>query len=160
MTSMAQSLFLSSMETVINRALPLDPVTEHKVKKLAGKTLAVHTTTPDIKATVIFSGDSIQIFGDFANTNVTPGIDGNHHNNEQPADAVIEAPALSLASQALRNDDHIIGSDIIISGDRELVQEIRNIVSSLDIDWEEPLSHFIGDVAAHQIGQIGRGFFR
>ena len=147
MAGIAHSLFLNSLETVINRALLLDPIAEHKVKKLGGKILAVHAHTPEIIAHVIFSGDTIQIFGDPDEAT----------NND--IDANMEASSLTFASQVLRSEDQGIDSDIKISGDRALVEAIHDIVSNLDIDWEEPLSEFIGDTAAHQLGQFGRNLF-
>lgn len=152
MASLAQSFFLSSLETVINRAVLLDPVAEHKVKLLSGKVLAVHTHTPEIVATVVFSDDSIQIFDDL-------------HSSDQPdiqpePDASMEGPAIKFASQALRSEEAGIDPGFQLCGDNALVEDIHHIVSTLDVDWEEPLSHFIGDVAAHQVGQIGRQILR
>lgn len=154
MAGIAQSFFLSSLETVINRALLLDPITEHKVHQLSGKMLAVRTHTPEIVATVIFSGDSIQIFGDPDDVR-----NSDYSSTTSTADATIVAPAFTIASQALRTEDQGIDPDIKISGDRELVEKIHHIVSTLDVDWEEPLSQYIGDAAAHQVGQVGRDLF-
>jgi ubiquinone biosynthesis protein UbiJ len=170
MAGIAQSLFLNSLETVINRALLLDPVTEHKVKQLSGQRLTVRAHTPEIVATVIFAEDSIQIFGDPDEL-----INGDYTNIKSSADAstvdatlsnttvintTIEAPSFTFAAQALRDEHQGIDTDIKISGDRELVEKVHHIVSTLDVDWEEPLSQFIGDAAAHKVGQIGRDFFR
>ncbi|MBV1884457.1 MAG: hypothetical protein KUG82_22645 [Pseudomonadales bacterium] len=157
MAGIAHSLFLNSLETVINRALLLDPIAEHKVKNLEGKILAVHAHTPEIIAHVIFSGDTIQIFGD-PDEAIDAEFDVTDINTDN-IDAHMEASSLTFASQALRSEDQGIDSNIKISGDRALVEAIHDIVSNLDIDWEEPLSEFIGDTAAHQLGQFGRNLF-
>ena len=46
----------------------------------------------------------------------------------------------------------IFGDDVSISGDIEFGQEMKQAFDSMDIDWEEHLSHVVGDVIAHQIG--------
>jgi len=150
MAMIGQSLFLSSLEVVINRALPFDPVAEQKVRQLNGKKLAVRTHTPEIVATVIFSGDSIHIMA---------GID-NSIDDEPAADAYMETSSLTMARQAMRSHEQGIDSNISIVGNQDLIDDIHHIVSLLDIDWEEPLSHFVGDVAAHQMGNVGRGLLR
>ena len=49
---------------------------------------------------------------------------------------------------------------LVVSGDADLVEECRDAFRDLDIDWEEVLSHYIGDIAAHQVGRHTRGFLR
>jgi ubiquinone biosynthesis protein UbiJ len=44
-----------------------------------------------------------------------------------------------------------------ISGDAELGQQFSEILEALDIDWEEHLSHFTGDLVAHKLGNVVRG---
>jgi ubiquinone biosynthesis protein UbiJ len=39
--------------------------------------------------------------------------------------------------------------NVSITGDLHVIQTLKNIFTSIDIDWEEKLSHYIGDVAAH-----------
>ncbi len=43
-----------------------------------------------------------------------------------------------------------------IEGDAGLVRDFEAIIRNLDFDWEQKLSSFVGDVAAHQIGVIAR----
>jgi ubiquinone biosynthesis protein UbiJ len=40
-----------------------------------------------------------------------------------------------------------------IDGDNQSAQRFSKALASLDIDWEEQLSHVTGDIAAHEIGR-------
>ena len=43
-----------------------------------------------------------------------------------------------------------------ISGDVELGQRFKRILDGMEIDWEEHLSTLVGDVLAHQMGNLAR----
>jgi len=45
-----------------------------------------------------------------------------------------------------------------ITGDLELGQRFQKILKNIDIDWEEYLSRYVGDVVAHRIGHVARQF--
>ena len=46
--------------------------------------------------------------------------------------------------------------DVVITGDVALGQAFRDLLLAVDIDWEENLSRFTGDVLAHQLGNAVR----
>jgi ubiquinone biosynthesis protein UbiJ len=43
-----------------------------------------------------------------------------------------------------------------IEGNLDLGQHITDLFDRLEIDWEEYISRYTGDVAAYQIGRIGK----
>ena len=47
-----------------------------------------------------------------------------------------------------------------IEGDTELAHRIGKILGAMDVDWEEQLSHYTGDLVAHDIGNLVRGAVR
>ena len=51
----------------------------------------------------------------------------------------------------------IAAGHVEIAGDVEAGRRFAEILKRLDPDWEEPLSMMVGDVAAHEIGQLVRG---
>ena len=51
-------------------------------------------------------------------------------------------------------------SDMQIIGDVSLVQRFQQIMQSMEIDLEEPLSRWVGDTTAYQLGRIVRGSTR
>jgi len=53
----------------------------------------------------------------------------------------------------------LVGSgQMQITGDLELGQRFQKILKRVDIDWEEHLSRYVGDIAAHRIGYAARQF--
>ena len=44
--------------------------------------------------------------------------------------------------------------DMEISGDANLAQRFQQILRNMEIDWEEHLSHWVGDTAAHKLGRV------
>jgi ubiquinone biosynthesis protein UbiJ len=53
-----------------------------------------------------------------------------------------------------------LGARIELQGDTELGQRFRSVLQQVEIDWEETLSGVTGDLLAHQIGNLVRGFAR
>jgi ubiquinone biosynthesis protein UbiJ len=49
---------------------------------------------------------------------------------------------------------------IRIEGDAEVAQAFRDLLQAAQPDFEEELSRAIGDVAAHQVGQLTRGMLQ
>lgn len=139
---MRHTLLLAALESIINRAIPLDPAAEQALLNLEGRSLAIHCTQPALKVTVYFINQRVTMIGQ---------LDANAH-------ALITGPGPDLARQAFQ-EHFAIGGAIELSGDQEFVMDIQRIVKQLDLDWEEPLSRFLGDPLAHQVGQIGRGLF-
>ena len=43
-----------------------------------------------------------------------------------------------------------------ITGDLELGQRFQKVLKNIDIDWEEHLSAYVGDIVAHRIGHTAR----
>lgn len=75
------------------------------------------------------------------------------------ADITLEVPAASLLSAALTRDD-TPPKGMQIKGDAETAQVFSRLLKQAHLDWEELLSRYLGDVAAHQIGNALRGLNR
>lgn len=76
-----------------------------------------------------------------------------------PADIQVSAPAASLFAAALKRDD-APPRGMQINGDAETAQVFSRLLRRADLDWEELLSRYTGDVAAHQIGNAIRDLGR
>ena len=79
-----------------------------------------------------------------------------HHDYHGDVDLTVRAPSASLLQAALRRSE-MPPKGIEISGDAETGQIFSRLLQQADLDWEELLSQRIGDVAAHQIGNLVRG---
>lgn len=51
---------------------------------------------------------------------------------------------------------HFFTDDLTIEGNAELGQQVISLFDAVNIDWEEYLSHLIGDVPAYHAGQFVR----
>lgn len=53
-----------------------------------------------------------------------------------------------------------VGGAITVEGDSAVGRQFQTLLARLDVDWEEQFSRVVGDVAAHQLGALWRGFRR
>ena len=81
----------------------------------------------------------------------------------QPADGapdtMLEGTPLTLLKAGLASPGEraALGGELEITGDTETGRRFQAFFQGVHIDWEEHLSRLIGDVAAHQAGNLGRG---
>jgi ubiquinone biosynthesis protein UbiJ len=79
--------------------------------------------------------------------------------HDGPTDASLSGTPLSLASLAGPGAaDRMRSAGIRIEGDAEVAQRFQNLLQQAQPDFEEELSRVIGDVAAHQVASLARGF--
>ncbi|MDJ0834116.1 MAG: SCP2 sterol-binding domain-containing protein [Gammaproteobacteria bacterium] len=73
----------------------------------------------------------------------------------KPADATIKGRLMGLINLSLQQDkvSTSIQERVEISGNASVAQKFQKILTELDIDWEEQLSGFTGDVMAFRIMQ-------
>jgi len=57
-----------------------------------------------------------------------------------------------------RQQQMLFSGDVSISGDVDLGRQVNTLLDELNIDWEEHLSHLLGDVLSHEIGSRVREF--
>ena len=138
-----RDLALESLENSINALLKLDPVACRRLARHHGKAIGIHLRGPEI--TLYFIPDQqgcLQLYG---------------HIEGEP-DALLSGSPLDL----LRSGDREQGSRqlfagrVSITGNTALAHEFGSTLGNLDIDWEEQLSKFTGDILAHQIGTLLR----
>lgn len=132
---------LAALESLINRALSLDSVTQQRLTRLHGRRFSLHCTQPSFSLTLII-GESILLL-EHCDEKATTTLTGRW--DEFTRIALAEDPAAAL-----------INGNVKVEGDTTRVLELREILADLDIDWEAPLAELFGDVAAHQLGKTLR----
>ena len=143
--SMAKTLALSSAESLINKALQFDPITLQGLQALDGKVISLYGRSPTFQLHLLPSEDGISLFSIY---------------DEGEADASLHGSTFNLVQLLRKKDQSLAEAAIDIQGDQALAEECLNLARELEIDWEELLSGFIGDIAAHEIGRQGRRFGR
>ena len=123
-----------------NRLLGLDNNALQHCSELQGRIVAIHLT--DLDKTIYFHPGSWGM-----------RLSLQHPNRE--ADATISGRLSSLLRMGLQEDKITtsIQEQIEISGNAGVAQKFQKILSELDIDWEELLSKYVGDIAAFRIAQ-------
>ncbi|MEY3219115.1 MAG: hypothetical protein RIT27_472 [Pseudomonadota bacterium] len=127
------------LEILINQALALDEVARQSMAKLKDKTLL------------------IQIEGTPLSWCFAPKSDGflQMPTEITQPDVIISGMPFSLLR--LLNEPTLLTTGIAtLSGEMQVAQNFMTIFAQLQIDWEEQLSRLVGDVVAHQMGNLAR----
>ncbi len=127
----------------INRVLQLDEDILPRLQSMQGKVIAIEVRGLDVSLYIIPEANKLTVYGRF----------------EGEPDTTLRGTPLALMRMGLAKhaSDVLFAGDVEISGDVELGQQFSEILEALDIDWEEHLSHFTGDLVAHKVGNLVRG---
>jgi ubiquinone biosynthesis accessory factor UbiJ len=138
---------ISLLETVVNRALRLDPGASARFADIKDKVIRLRIT----------GANPVEIF-------VLPSETGLRlrERHEGAPDVTLTGDFPVFARFALRRvaPDVVAAGELQISGDIDLGQRFQRLLESVDIDWEEQASRVVGDVAAHQLGNALRDLRR
>lgn len=139
--------FLSAVETAINAWLKLDSETLPRFSELDGKIICLHITGLDFNLYFFPSVSGIQVLGNYPSKE-----DGGM------VDATIHGSPMALIKLGTSNNagETMLKSDVEIDGDMHVAETFSSILKEVDIDWEELLSKLVGDIVAHQAGQVAR----
>lgn len=132
------------LESVINRYLALDPETLEKLAKLSGKVIKMELVGVNKSIYMLPNETGIQVMMEC----------------DEVADTVLRGTPLSLFKMGMVSNvaSLLLKGEVEISGDTKLGHQFKNIFSSMDIDWSEPLANIVGDGLAYQISQTGKRF--
>lgn len=133
-------LLLAALERAVGPLLELDPETLDRVRAISGRVIAIDLLGLDQTVYVLPQGRSLRLRSEHA---------GEVH-------VRIRGTPLALLGMARERDRGAVAGDVEIIGDLALGRHLQALVASVDIDWEEWLSGYVGDVAAHQFGNLGR----
>lgn len=139
----SRSPLLAAAEALLNRLLALDPDSPPRLAPLQGRRLRVELSEPELRFDLWFDADGVRV--------QPPG-------DSLRADARFAAAVPALAGLALSGGT--APARVTLEGDVTMVQQVRNLFQGLDPDWEDLLSRFLGDVAAHRLGEAARGLDR
>lgn len=129
-----------TLEKIINRALSLDPEAKEQLAELAGNTVALKITDWNLMIILALTNDGVKCLSEEPET----------------IDATLSGPLFGIAQTACSggNPTTMRQVGLRMEGDIQLAEKLKWILSGLDLDWEEPLSRFIGPTLA---GGVGRG---
>ena len=130
----------AAIERAIEALLQLDPDTRQRLSSLEGKVIAINITQPTVNVVLSIVDQRVNVIGQ----------------TDTPADTTLTGSLGALRSLSSGNDALYQG-DVTVEGDIGIGQELKEIVASLDPDWEEFLSPVLGDTVVHQLSVFGQG---
>lgn len=134
---MIKTFVTAALEAALNRYLKLDPEIYLRIKELPNKVLLL--SIPDWRLHIYMMPTS-------------QGIRLMNHYEGEVATTISGKLLNMLSLPKTKGHDSSVFSSISIEGDVEFGRKFRELLQQTQIDWEEPLSKFLGDGLAHQIG--------
>ena len=140
----------AAIEMAVDRILRMDPETLEKLTALAGKIIVVEISGAAVALVLRIKADTIQV-------NLMAA--GRAGEVIDTADVTVSGTPLALRRLLSGSGDEPggFGPGLELHGDVDLAQRVGLILRAMRVDWEEQLSKFIGDIAAHEVGNTVRG---
>ncbi len=130
-----------ALETSINLVLKKDPETLKKFSALQGKVIAFELSELDLTLYLFPHSEGVQV----------------QYLYEGQADTTLQGSPLAFINMSLGDStESFFSGEVRIKGDIELGQHFKRILDQLDLDWEEWLSEYSGDLIAFKAGSLIR----
>lgn len=137
-----------ALEKAIEAVLRLDPETRQRLTSIDGSVVRINITAPATSVMLIVVDGKVQL----SPPDDADGLDAS-------ADTTITGSVLALRS-LLNGNDAVYKGDVTIEGDVGTSQQLKQILSLLDPDWQDAVSPFLGDSVTHRLDraqtQLGR----
>ncbi len=140
------NLISAGVETGINSLQLWDRQGQVRRKKLAGKVFSIELIELPKPFYFVISPQQVDVLGEF----------------EGQADVVVKlsVTALEDLKDSAKTTSLIKQDKLEVEGDIQLLQQFAQLLTEMEIDWEDELSRYLGDVLAHKlcygVGQIKR----
>jgi len=138
--NLAKTSLSKAIESVLNTAIRLDENQGQAFKKLEDKVIAVTLAPLENPLYFMFTQYMVSVQNHLVGS----------------ADATIQTTLVDFSSLPIHRDL----THAQLSGDLELAQAFIDALCGLEIDWEEHLSHYTGDLIAFKIGHGIRSFLQ
>lgn len=130
----------ATLEASINTALGYDPASRLALQQLAGQSLAIEISQPKLQLCLLFDTDQVRV----AHTSA--------HLDEGPT-TLLRGSLPALLQLAIGDNTTLADSGVEAFGSTALLTSVQQIARNLDIDWEDMLCTWLGDVIGHQAAE-------
>ena len=132
-------------EKFINHLIQNDFHVEKQFSNLAGKSLKINTSSPNMCLIVQFDCREIRL------------IEADENQLEAQADLEVSGDCEQLLKiLSNRGEGTSFNPKINLSGDAIFAQELQEALSTIDIDWPRALAPWLGHIAANEVAKNGR----
>jgi ubiquinone biosynthesis protein UbiJ len=130
------------VEAALARYLTLDPLSRERLAALGATVIALELRGLGITLYVLPRGDGLRVSERWSG----------------PVDTTLSGTPWGLLGLITAGDRArvLFEGSVEITGDVELGQRFREVLDAVEFDWEEELSHWVGDIIAHRIGNTVR----
>ena len=135
-------MLIDEIEKLLNHVLQLDEANLDALEQFVGKVIAIDIISLNQTVFLLFTQQGLTLKTKCA----------------EQVDVTIKGSPVALIGILLSrgaSTENFSGSMEII-GDIGLAQRFQSVIKNLEIDWEEYLSHCLGDIAAHKLGNMFR----
>jgi ubiquinone biosynthesis accessory factor UbiJ len=132
-----------SLESAFNRYLRLDPKAGERLAGRDGRVIALEMRGLDLMLVFRVQDQGIAFIDE----------------PERKPDTLLRGTPLGITRLGLGRGSAtgaLFSGDVEISGDVETGQAFKMFLDAIDIDWEEQLSRYTGDLLAHRLGNAAR----
>ena len=136
------SSLLTKIEALVNRWLALDQGSLEALEKLSGKVIALELINTGLKIYLFPSIAGLQFQDD--------------HDGEVNVRIMATVPDMISYLLSSRDESQSPSGTLQVIGDVGLAQRFQSILRNTDLDWEEFLSRYTGDIIAHKLGNLVR----
>lgn len=132
------TILLDRIAALINKVLSLDEEASASLEEFNGKVFQIDFLSTGIEIFILPQTDKIVL----------------RRQHEAKADVLIRGTPAALL--AIMSSAKIGIGDVEIRGNVGLAQRFHALLKGIDIDWEEYLAQFSGDIFAHKIAAMAR----
>lgn len=137
---MTNSTALNLLASALNNYLALDPEAPEKLSAFDGKVICIDIKGPNRTIYLLINGNRISVVKTY---------------DAEPDATIIGSPAALFKLGVHRDSAPLFfAGEVEIRGDTRLGRQFKSLLAEMEIDWEEHLSSFVGDIAAHRISGL------
>lgn len=133
-SSLAAQAILATAEKGLNKLLQLDPIALEQLAQLAGKVIAIHSTTPTYTFFIIFTEQGLYLCSE---------------NDATPNSRVTATTPLLFQWLLTKHKQNLIAdSRLTLEGETDIVYAFCKLLDNLNPDWQYELSEWFGPAIA------------
>lgn len=134
---------LKQLEIMVNQVLADDQDTIHALEVLTGRVIALEFIKTRFRFYILPSASGIQLLSSY----------------KDKVHVTIRATPSDMLNYLITSQSGTVSTagSLEVIGDVGLAQQFQGIMKNVDLDWEEYLSRYTGDVFSHKFGNFLRG---